>query len=53
MTALENVAIPLELAEESSNAAFSVSRTNLQSLGLVIDSIITLPSCLVVATEVQ
>lgn len=34
MTALENVAIPLELAGESSNTAFSVSRTQLQSVGL-------------------
>ena len=34
MTALENVAIPLELAGESSNTAFSVSRAQLQSVGL-------------------
>ena len=34
MTALENVAIPLELAGASSDVAFSVSRNQLKSVGL-------------------
>ena len=34
MTALENVGIPLELAGESSDTALSVSRNQLQSVGL-------------------